>query len=182
MSDTRKQHWVLLIAFALPLLLIGGLSLSVYWPQWQLHPQYDFVYTDCLMSSGTAGSKERCEQYINERITINDAGEAIISATTTPNQLTLRFFRHDVAANQSTEIPRGDLDDFTLSPLLTDPDGLTIGSGYEYHGGFFPFSGGSDFEYYLAQGDTKVSLNLIQNYSRYSYRDNFHFIGWILSE
>lgn len=180
MSDTRKQHWVLLIAFALPLLLIGGLSLSVYWPQWQLDPEYDFVYTNC--SSFDRFTETNCEDYLGKRFTIDDDGTIQDTATSTEDARQIRFFRHDTDENRSVEIPYEEVAALTLSPLLTAPDGINIDSGYQHGTNFFIFGSGGEYGHYLTEGDTKVRLDLLQDFDRYSYRGEFYFIGWILSE
>src|SRR3989338_3668965 len=42
-----KNHWLVILAFALPILLVIGIALSAYWPAWSLSTEYDFVYATC---------------------------------------------------------------------------------------------------------------------------------------
>lgn len=179
MSHTR-QNWSLIAAFTLPLLLIGGLALSALWPQWQLDPQYDFVYTSC--NDFDRFNEISCEAYLDDRFQVGDSGRLIDTATSTEESRTFRFFRHDTERNQSTEIAYDAVTGYELSPLLTAPDGITLESGYQSNGGFFLFGGGGEYAHYLSEGNTKVTQELINDFSRYSYRNDFYFVGWILAE
>ena len=60
MKTFLKKNWLLITAFALPLLIIMGVVISIYIPQSKIVPQYDFVYATCV------DEYYYCDAYIEE--------------------------------------------------------------------------------------------------------------------
>lgn len=193
-----KKNFVLLLAFALPIILIAGVALSVHLSSLKPTTTYNFVYTTCTDGTNYTSSYY-CDTYLQKRYSvaknkivvnevassteINNSKEKLSEAVPEEERdYTARLFLHDSTTNVSREITLSEAEELSLSSLLTSPDGFTISSDYDRSGGgaLFIFGGGySSFGYYLKKGDDRKHLNLVNNNGNY-YEDNFHFIGWVL--
>ncbi|MDP2593050.1 MAG: hypothetical protein Q8P52_00145 [bacterium] len=187
-----RKHWPIVLAFALPLLLILVVLFSVYIPSLFISTEYDFIYATCEDNHYYYD----CGAYLNKRYTVKDGKlfENTVTAdevnarvpipenakTATPVEYKTRIFLHDTAENQSREITLEEARGLNLSPLKTSPDGVTVTSSWDYNNDFlFPFSGRSEYYYSLSKGRSKSRLNIIMDEaSRYS--QNLQFIGWVL--
>ena len=190
MKEFIKKNLVLIIAFALPILLIFFVAINAYLPSFFLSTDYNFIYSSCTDSSGH--NYYRCNDYLKKRYSVVD-GKIVINDIDllqdtdkdgTPDvreNFIARIFLHDTQKNESREITIEEAEKFLLSNLLTSPDGVMISSKYEYRTVFFPFfNGRSSHGHYLAKGKGMVKLNLINSNDRYYYQNNFQFIGWLL--
>ena len=186
-----KKNFVVLLAFALPVLLIGGVFLSMYLPSLFLTTNYNFVYTSC---DGDANYYYyNCNNYLQNRYTVVNG---VISANVVEDtfldqnqngiidaeeKFTARIFLHDTEKNESREITIEEAQALKLNGLLTSPDGVSVSSHYNRGGDFFIFGGGSSsYGQYLTKGNSRTRLNLINSSDRYYYQSNFQFIGWVL--
>ena len=193
MKEFIKKNFTILLAFALPIVLIVIVALSAYLPSLFISTKYNFVY---ILSCTESVDRYlyRCENYLQERYSIVD-DKLVVNlidpervsdenrVPTNKENYTTRIFLHDNESNESREITLKEAQTLTLNSLLTSPDGITISSNY--HRGsdfFFIFNGSSSYGYYLTKGKSKSKLNLINNGDRYYYQNNFKFIGWIVSE
>lgn len=186
-----KEHFVVILAFALPLLLIIGLAVSTYVPSLLLSTQYDFVYTTC--GDGTNYYYEyNCDTYLNSLYKVEN-GKLLLrdvdSLQDSDNDKTpdvaenyvTRLFLHDTQANEGREITLNEAQSFNFNELITSPDGVSVESAYNNNMDFFIFfNGSSQYGYYLTKGSKKSKLNLVNDDDRYYYRDNFKFIGWVI--
>jgi hypothetical protein len=190
MINFFKHNFVLVLAFALPILLIVIIALSIYLPATFLSTDYNFIYTSCTV--GTNYSYSHCNNYLQKRYSVSN-GELVVN-TVNPAQdsdkdgvpdieegYDARIFLHDTDKNESREITLEEAQLLKLNGLLTSPDGVTVSSNYDRGPDVFPFfNGGSSYGYYLTKGKSRNKLNLINNDDRYYYRNNLHFIGWVL--
>ncbi len=156
-----KKNIIVLLAFALPILLIVGIAASTYLPGLLLSTEYDFVYSICGDASSRYYYPDDCDKKPEDQ----------------------HFFLHETEANESREITKVEVADLELSSLLTSPDGVTVDSGYNYNGGeFFPFfDRSSRYGYYLSKGDKHRALNLVGG-DEYYYNRGFKFIGWVVTK
>ena len=186
-----KEHFIVILAFMLPLLLIVGLAVSTYIPSLLLSTKYDFVYATC--GDGTNYYYEyRCEMYLNSLYTVEN-GKLLLRdvdpAQDSDNDKTpdvaenyvTRLFLHDTQTNEGREITLNEAQSLDLNKLITSPDGVSVESVYNDSVDFFIFfDGSSNYGYYLTKGRKKSKLNLVNDDDRYYYRDNFKFIGWVI--
>jgi hypothetical protein len=184
-----KQNIVILTAFALPILLIIGVALSVYLPPLFLSTKYNFVYIMCAESKYRYNN---CNNYIqkrysvvNNKIIINNIDPTLDSDNDKIPDInenyTTRIILHDTEKNESREISFEEAQTLTLNNFEISPDGVTVEDDYSGGSDFFIFGGSSStYGYYLAKGEIKTKLKLIYDYDHYYYRDNFQFIGWVL--
>lgn len=191
--DFLKKNFALLLAFALPIVLLCAVALSTYLPSLFLSTNYNFVYTSCTDGSEYYYSYN-CNNYLQKRYAVVD--NTIVANTIDPTldsdgdsipdvkeNYTARIFLHDTQKNESREITLEEAQTLTLTSLITSPDGVTVSSHYDRGGGdfFFIFGGGSSSHgYYLTKGASRDKLNLINSTDQYYYRNNFQFVGWVL--
>jgi hypothetical protein len=187
-----KKNFVLLLAFALPILLIAVVALSAYLPALFLSTNYNFVYTAC--TDGTNYYASNCDNYLQKRYSVSGNKLVVNPIDMTQDsdkngvldfneKYTDRIFLHDTKKNESREITLEEAQSLTLNGLLTSPDGVTVSSHYNRNGGDFSFvfgGGSSSYGYYLTKGKSRSKINLINNTDRYYYQDNFQFVGWVL--
>ena len=192
MRSFVRENFIIIIAFLLPLVLIGGLALSVYVPGTLMSPQYNFVYATCNIGVSDRNYFD-CEEYLARHLSVV-AGELQISEVVqptpdidpdrtdyrpTPPTYNVRLFLHDTEENRSQEITIERAQALTLNDLITDPNGLTVVHQYDRGPDFVLFSGGSAYGHYLVDGRALAKLNLVDT-SRSWRNDNFHFIGWVV--
>ncbi len=192
MKAFLRKNLILLVAFSLPILLIVLIALSAYIPSLFVSTNYNFVYAVCTGSSGNY-YPYRCDEYLQKRysvvsgqlvvnevdVTIDSDNDGVPDFT---EDYTARLFLHDTETNESREIPLEEAQSLSLNELITSPDGVSVTSAYDSGTDFLlVFNGGSAYGYYLVKGNAKRSLNLLNGDSRYSYQDNFKFIGWVVS-
>lgn len=184
-----KKNIVLILAFSLPVVLIGVVALSSYLPSRFLSTNYNFVYTLC--TDGVNSFSYYCERSMVPQYQVQEGKLVVVPVD--PKQdvngngvpdvnekFSRRFFLHDTQKNVSTEITIDQAKSLQFSDLLTSPDGLSVSSGYSSGGDFFLFGGGSSYGYYLTKGKARTRMNLINSGDRYYYGDNFQFMGWVL--
>ncbi len=186
MKEFLKKNFAIVLAFALPVLLIAGITLSAYLPSLFLSTDYNFIYATC-----TDGRYYNCGAYLQKRYSVVNG--RLVENPVDPDQylddgirdvneqITPRIFLHDTEKNESREISREEAQLLSLSNLLTSPDGVTVSSSYNRSPDiFFIFNTRSSYGYYLTKGRARSRLDLIHSDSRYYYPENFHFIGWVL--
>jgi hypothetical protein len=181
-----KNNLAIIVAFALPIIIIAIIAATLYLPNLFVSTDYNFIYASCTKNVAN------CDDYLaklysvqNNKLTIEqtiqdqDTNKSNIIAI--EQERSPRLFLHDTKSNESREVTIEEAMSFSLNGLLTSPDGITVSSHYERGNDvFLIFDGNSSFDYYLTKGNHKKKLNLINNDSRYYYRENFHFIGWLM--
>lgn len=187
MKTYLRDNLTIVLAFALPVLLIVVVALSAYLPSLFLSTNYNFIYATC--DGNINNYSYQCNNYLQKRYSVEEGkimvNDVVLDMDTDgdgvpdTNEVYLaRIFLHDTEKNLSREITLAEAKELTLDPLLTSPDEVSVSSDYSYSGDFLFFGGGSSYGYFLTKGKSKSKLNLIEN-GRY-YRDDFEFIGWIL--
>lgn len=190
MKEFIKKNFAIILAFVIPIVFIAIIALSTYFPSIFLSTDYNFIYSVCM--DGINHFSSRCDNYpqkrysvVNNKLVVNDMDSTTDSdndgVPDVNEKYTARLFLHDTEKNESREITITEAQTLNLNSLLTSPDGITVSSYYDRGSDFFfPFDGGSSYDYYLTKGKSRNKLNLINHDDRYYYRDNFQFVGWIL--
>lgn len=199
MKQFIKNNITVILAFALPILLVIGIALSTYLPGLFLSTKYNFIYATCDREVDSYYFSYDCANYLNGRYkvengrlttieipplsppksgrpTLDDYNEHI---SMTP---VARLFLHNSKNNEGREITLAEVQKFSLNGLITSPDGVSVENSYDRGAGFFPFfDDSSQYGYYLTKGSRRQKLNLVGEDERnYYYRDNFKFIGWVI--
>jgi len=188
--DYIKKNIIVIIAFALPLLLVAGIAITTYLPGALLSTNYNFVYATC--DDGRGYYPYNCVNYLSAKYAVVNGvlTEKPVSAEQdsdndkTPDiqeGYVVRFFLHDTKTNEGREIPLEEIQKLSFSGLITSPDGVSVGSGYDQNPDFlFIFDGNSRHGYYLTKGGKQRKLNLVNANDRYYYDYSFRFIGWVV--
>lgn len=179
MREFVKKNFVILLAFALPIIFIAIIALSTYLPSLFLSTDYNFIYSSC---DNTRYYLSECDSYLQRRYLVED-NKLFVNTNNEYvkcKNCTDRIFLHNTEKNESREITVEEAQTFTLNSLLTSPDGITVSSYYNRGAGFFLFDAGSSYGYYLTKGKSRSKLNFINQDNQYYYEDNFQFIGWVL--
>src|SRR3989344_2781384 len=116
MKGFIKRNLAVILAFALPLLLIIIVAVSTYLPSFLFSTDYDFVYAAC----GSTGSYDyhygySCNGYLQQKLAIEGGGLILkeVSPITNPDKgmvpavspnYKIRFFLHDTEKNEGREI------------------------------------------------------------------------------
>ncbi|MBI2097961.1 MAG: hypothetical protein HYT46_03455 [Candidatus Vogelbacteria bacterium] len=179
-----KNNIAVILAFTIPILLVIGIALSVYWPSF-LSTDYDFVYATCdnngVNRYGNSFTYPRdCNSYLNRLYKVEN-GKLTAQLSADESYVT-HLFLHDSQKNEGREIALAEAQALKLNGLITSPDGVSVENVYGRDVDFFPFFGGSSRSgYYLTKGNKRQKLNLVGEDERnYYYRDNFKFIGWVI--
>lgn len=190
MNEFLKKNLIVLIAFALPVILIIVVALSVYLPSLFVRTDYNFVYAICTDSSYYYGNE--CSNFLQKKYTVvngkiitNDVDLSVdVYGNKRPGAGTFnsRVFLHNTKTNESRELGSSEETQIILnSNLYTSPDGVTISrdsSGGDYF--MFPFGGSSYTSgWYLTKGGSKKKMNLINDNDRYYYQDSLVVLGWV---
>lgn len=189
MQQFLKKNFTLVLAFLLPVILIIIVASSAYLPSLFFSTNYNFVYASC--GDNVNRYPYNCQNYLKQLYSVNNNKITVNTVNTTQDSdgdgtldinesYTGRIFLHDTRKNESREITLEEAQHLNLNTLLTSPDGVTISSDYTSGSDFLFFGTGSNYGFYLTKGRLKSKLNLINHNDRYYYRDNFHFIGWVL--
>lgn len=191
MKEFIKKNFAIILAFLLPIVLIAAVALSVYLPSLFISTDYNFVYALCGDNLGHY--YYNCTNYLQQLYSVQE-GKLVVN-TIDPNldanrnnvkdineNYTIRLFLHNTEKDESREIALEEAKTYTLSNLLTSPDGVTFSLGYDRGAEFFPFfDGGSSSGYYLTKGRNRSRLNLINVGGEYYYSGrNVRFLGWVL--
>jgi hypothetical protein len=189
MIDFIKKNLVVLIAFALPIILILSVTMFLYLPGLFVSTNYNFVYAICSNTNYYYGYEcnnllQQKYSVVNNKLVLNDVPlEVDVYGNKRPISTAFesRVFLHNTKTNESRELSTAEeMQLFLESDLYTSPDGVTLSrssSGGEY---FFPF-GGSSYStgWYLTKGRNKKKMNLINDTDRYYYQDGLRVLGWV---
>jgi len=192
----NKDLWTLIIALALPVLLIIVMAFYLYLPAIFVKPQTNFIYY-----SGSYTENEVSYKVVNNRLTVdyptiynqNNAIRPIILPNSTIDKNTAQssspdvfndatyswpdIYLYNTLTNESQKITLAQAKIYNLSTDSTSPDGFTIDHGSS--GGGFPFgySSGNYYTQYLKKGGYSKKLNI--NYNQ-NNPYNFNFLGWVV--
>ncbi len=203
MKEALKKNFAIILAFAIPIVIMIGVAISVSLPSLFVTTNYNFVYATCSDNRGSYPYpyNYNCSKYLERRysvvdnkLVVNKPDMAVIeydsngkAIKTIPEEQLYddHIFIHDTKSNVSREATIEEVSSLKLNGLLTSPDGVTVSNGYSNNGSsdFFIFgSRSSTYGYYLSKGKNKIKLNLVNTIDNYYISNNFHFVGWILTD
>jgi len=173
-----KKNLPLLLALAIPVLMVIGVAAAVYLPGLGHQPSYNFIYLsgDGVAYYGYGGFDYYVKdgQVVKEERPTNPMNDPYYK----DRARNVQMYVHDVKNNQSKEISFEEAQKLRLDPSVKSPDGYEVSRG-GYNGGGFLFSGGgSDYTHWYIKGYNR-SKQLELKQSSGAYYDNFKFLGWI---
>lgn len=181
-----RNHAVVLLAFAIPVLFILGVVIFLHVPVKSISTDYDFLYATC---SDDYYSYE-CSKFVQNYFSVSD-DKVILSVDTTADWnrnnvpdvnegYKVHLFFHDTQKNESKEVTLEDIQQMSVTSSITSPDGVAVQGSYNQGPEFFPFfSNGSNFGYYLVKGNKRAPLTLVLGDNMYAYQEGFEFVGWV---
>ncbi len=173
----NMKNLPLMVGIALPLLLIGGISLVIFGPSLSVKPVHDFIYTSDDDYYSYARDYQNSYRVVGGRITL-EAVQPQLGYT--PAKTAPPLYLYDVQTDTAHQITFEDALRYTLDPGPSSPDGYSI--TYQYgHDGIFELFGSSneDNGYVISKGNGAKRLPGITGNGRYSYDGRFKLIGWI---
>lgn len=192
----------IIIAGALPVLILLFIIGSVLLPRLFFTPKYDFIYT---LESGCSGYNGACYDWVPYKIKDGSVGaleknplpavaapgpDGIVHAPAVskdahPHYPKLYIYHagtgafNEISFDQANRLGR-------LTGDSSAPDGTTISSDYRSHGGIFSeLFGGYNYNnagLYLKNGTWNKEItvrNISSPYNYYDYQNNFRLISWI---
>jgi hypothetical protein len=190
MNKFIKNNLSLIVAFSLPIALILVVVVATYSPFSSVETGYNFIYSSC--DNGTGGYSYGCLDHMKALFSVRD--DKLVMNKINPNKDSdrdnipdieenyhVRIFLHDTEKNESREVKFEEAKNYKIiSDTITSPDGVNVSGKYDRGPEVFPIiDTHSSYDYYLTKGKGRKKLNLINRDSRYYYRDNFRFIGWL---
>jgi hypothetical protein len=172
----KKPNWSLIIALALPILMMIGVALSIYVPSLFQTYHGQFLYSVQEIGSWGIG---RGFVVVNGKI---QPQPAVVSAHTVySSTTTARLYVHDLATNESRDISLEEAQRLNLDPSPRSPEGVEIDYGSQTDG-VFPFFmiSRDDYSAVYAKGE-RASRKLNVRIKPGGYYNQFQFQGWIKS-
>ncbi|MCL5774812.1 MAG: hypothetical protein M1333_01205 [Patescibacteria group bacterium] len=172
-----KKNLPLLVALAIPLLMILGVAAAVYLPGLGKKPTYNFLYL--------SGSGVTYPGYADYYFSVEN-GKLIKQAMPPDSSLSIyyknqardqRLFVYDAESDTSKEVGFEEAQKYTLDSANQSPDGYQVSRG-TYSGGFLFFDGRSDYEHWYLRGHNRSRQLNLKLVGANTY-DNFRFLGWI---
>lgn len=180
MNAAFKKNLPVILAFLVPLAVIGVIAISAYLPSVFVSTQYNFLYTTCPNTYDY-----NCNSYLPKRYSVVDS--RLVQNSLTPleyerltkeelnNQFTARIFLYNTDTHTNTEISFDEAQALTLNPLLTSPDGVTLQHGNTNNTGMFPFFYNNNRDaWFLTKGKARKQLSTVS----YNY-NTIVFLGWV---
>ena len=188
--NIKKEHYPLLIALTLPILLFFGVWITNFLPSLFLKPQYDFVYfnmktlpygvktefytidpyTKKVIKEEPIFGEYYWKEYPNE--TFQSAKAKIIYPT---------LYLYDVSTRQSKAVTLEEVNQYILNNSVKSPDGYEIKNGTRASYDFiFPNTYTDYSKWFLVKNGQKIELNLssdtIKNSGYYDSYGNMKFL------
>ncbi|MEK7185056.1 MAG: hypothetical protein AAB726_00320 [Patescibacteria group bacterium] len=177
-----KKNIPLIIAIALPVVLILAVLGTVLVPKFTMSPEYDFIYTDYYYQGGFYNDFNYYYDMQDGFIVKKDilpppAGQEYLYRNRVPRDPSLYFY--DVKKDTSRKISYEEVRVLRLEPGPTSPDGFLIENIYSDNGIFDLFGSNSDRNgLFLVKNAYKKKLK-IQNMDFFYGNSHTPAIGWI---
>lgn len=173
----NTKNLPLMVGIALPLLLIGVITLVIFGPSLSIKPAHDFIYTSDDDYYSYTRDYLHTYKVMDGRITLEAVPPKPGYA---PTKTAPPLYLYDVQTDTVHQITFEDARGYVLDPGPSSPDGYSV--SYQYgHDGIFELFGSSneDNGYVISKGDGVKRLSGITGNGRYSYDDGFKLLGWI---
>jgi hypothetical protein len=174
----NKKNLPLLLAFAIPVVMIVAIAISIYVPGIGKQPQHDFLYASGDTYNGNYSYMviNGFLQQVSRAVPLNAPGLPPGKVSEIPQ--TVNFYIYNVKTNSATQTPFDAAQKLHLNPSTQSSDGYIVERGNGSGG--FPFGGPSDYNSWYIKGHNRArTLNIQANNSTPYYSDNIQFLGWI---
>ena len=171
----NKKNIPLIIALAIPVLMIILVAAFIYMPGFGKKPQYNFLYL----------TGNNVYPYGGQQFVVS-AGHLVqtLPQTPPPNAPSyttyvdpIHFYLYDVSSGTATEVSFARAQTYALDPSNTSADGYIIQQGSSDGGGLLFGGTPVDYNSWFIQGHNRsIKLNLKLTGT---YYNNFQFLGWV---
>lgn len=190
----KKEHYPLLLALSLPILLFIGVWVTNFLPGLFSQPKYNFIYFNAReLPYGASSEFYTIDPYtkkiVKDEITFSDyywknnPSETISSARAKFIFPTL--YLYDVSSKISKPITLEDANNFIIDNSVKSPDGYEITHGQKASFDFiFPNTYTDYSSWVLSKSGQTIDLNLMKDpikESAYYPSYNVKFLGWIIN-
>lgn len=163
----NRKNVPLIVAVAIPILMIIFVAASIYLPGLFMNPKYNFLYL--------SGDNYSTRYYIKDDKLLKQEQDVLYLSI----RETKIYFYH-TELSKSEEISFEEAQKFKLNSNNLSPDGYSVVPGSS-SGGIFPlfFYSGDDYNSVYLKGNNaskKLNINTVGNY--YS---GFTFLGWVVN-
>lgn len=182
MKEVLKKNITLVIALAIPALMVIFVAASIYLPGLFVKPKTDFLYavgdTYC---SGVQMYKVEGGKIKKLDIPTTDASGGIRpypieKNVPAPGCKDTKLYYYDVVKNEGREISLGDAEKLKLDGSAESPDGFEVVQGSSGDG--FPFGTSVDYKKrYLKGHNLGKELNILLTEQQ---AFSFQFVGWVI--
>lgn len=161
-----KRNFTLILAIAIPVLMILFVAGSIYLPGFFIKPKNNFLYF-------------LGDNYYGKQYSVQNGNliESYVERPYSPQDINSKLYLYDIKKNESREISFQEAKNFNLDSNRISSDGFEVVNG-STESGFFPFFFYERTDYstlYLRGHNISKKLNIDLNGS---YYNNFHFLGW----
>ncbi len=190
--NIKKDHYPLLIALTLPILLFIVVWITNFLPGLFLKPQYDFIYFNAKNLPYGVRSEfyvidpytkkiVKDEPIFEEYYWKENPNETLQSAKSKITYPTL--YLYDVSKRQSRAITLEEVNQYIIDNSVKSPDGYEIKNGTRVSYDFiFPSTYTDYSKWILVKNGHKFELNLatdnIKDSGYYDSYSNMKFLGW----
>jgi hypothetical protein len=171
----NKKNIPLIIALAIPVLMIILVAAFIYLPGIDQKPKENFLYLSGSNNYYPYGQQQY--QVTSDHLIQNPAPTSTPSNYPVPDNAAAHFYIYDVTKNTATELTFTQAKTYTLDSSNTSADGYTIQQGNS--GGGDGLFGGVPDDYnnwFIIGHNRSIKLNLKLTGTDY---DNFQFLGWV---
>jgi hypothetical protein len=196
-----RKHLPLVIGFAIPILLVVAVVLSIYVPRlttkgpstnFLFMSRQDYTYPTSVPpmyeeGKGLGARPSDAEDLYDYRLQGDRLEIVKVTDRGYPRSRLPALYRYDVEQNTYAAVSEAELSVYRLQNSKTSPDGFEINSGSNGGGIFEIFSGSRDYyATYITKGAYSKKLSLPSGTSvntTYCYDLNScGFVGWIIGE
>lgn len=210
--EQQHSRLSLILGLSIPALIIIIVAAVVFIPRFLNHPKVDFVYLEgsqYIYGPYTAyDSINNCfypsidYTVVNNKLTktLNEGGKpryyssdarscaSIPRSELKPSSVVEqipKFYRYDVKKEEATLISFSDAEALILDPSAKSPDGYTIDAPRYDNGIIIDILGSyhGDRRYTLSGHGATYPIKTDSSLdSRYSYQNEFRFLGWVITQ
>lgn len=182
-----NKNLPLIIGLALPIIFIIVISAFLFIPSANLHPAYNFIYTNDNYGYYNNVYKNSLK-VVNNKLVAESLLDSLLepAATNYPGYVAPApkgeyppIYSYDTKTESSHQISFEEAQKLTLDPGPSSPDGYTV--KYEYgNDGIFELFGSNSNQsgYFISKGAGKKKLNGMDTNNRYN-SGYFQLVGWV---
>jgi hypothetical protein len=192
-KETLRQNLPVIIAIALPVLLVIIIAILATLPNFGPRPQYDFIFTDSA-SRINYHTNNGCEVY-SQYYAVEDTklvkkdyvlnvfderdiadpckGYQQVSKKDVPN-----LYLYNIEAEIIQPITFEELNTIAIKGTQISPDGFSVGKRFMDRG-ILDLFGGNNSGVFVSKKNNHIRLNIDSYNGSFYYTNEFNVVGWV---